>query len=102
MLVGMEPCGCTGSVPSKVMSVPLTPASVERITPRLLATCSPYKQAADVDDVGMALRRLDEHVVPALRRAQVERRPTRRRRARSGQVCEDRRARGDVVAPEQP
>src|SRR5512143_897813 len=38
---GCSPLGCNGSVPSKVMSVPLTPASVERTTPRLFATVSP-------------------------------------------------------------
>src|SRR5512136_148595 len=38
---GCSPLGCNGSAPSKVMSVPLTPASVERTTPRLFAIVSP-------------------------------------------------------------
>ena len=38
----MEPVRVQRSVPSNVMSVPLTPASVERMTARLLAIVSPY------------------------------------------------------------
>ena len=38
---GCSPFGCSESVPSNVMSVPLTPASVERTTPRLFAIVSP-------------------------------------------------------------
>ena len=40
---GWSPFGCSGSVPSNVMSVPLTPASVERMTARLFAIVSPYE-----------------------------------------------------------
>ena len=38
---GWSPFGWSESVPSNVMSVPDTPASVERITARLLAIVSP-------------------------------------------------------------
>ena len=38
---GWSPLGCSESVPSKVISVPLRPASVERTTPRLFATVWP-------------------------------------------------------------
>jgi hypothetical protein len=38
---GWSPFGCSSSVPSNVMSVPDTPASVDRITARLFAIVSP-------------------------------------------------------------
>src|SRR5262245_53248980 len=38
---GCRPFGCSMSVPSNVMSVPVTPASVDRTTARLFATVCP-------------------------------------------------------------
>ena len=38
---GCSPFGCSGSVASIVMSVAVTPASVDSTTPRLFENCSP-------------------------------------------------------------
>src|SRR5262245_55872387 len=40
---GWSPFGCSWSVPSNVMSVPVTPASVDMTTSRLSATVWPYE-----------------------------------------------------------
>ena len=40
---GWIPFGCTGSVPSNVTSFNVSPAFVERSTPRWFATFSPYR-----------------------------------------------------------
>ena len=59
-------------------------------------------RTAEVHDVRVARRRVDEVVVPALAGAEVERVPGRSRRVVARQLREDRRARGDVVAAVEP
>ena len=59
-------------------------------------------RAAEVHDVRLARRRVDEVVVPALAGAEVERVPGRSRRIVARQLGEDRHARRDVVAAVEP